>query len=272
MSAFTVAPALAPAIAQESANVPPSGSSYQQRIQSEQAQRASRDAILMQHMPEVQRIARKIHQKLPAHVALEDLVHAGVLGLIDATQKYSAGRNVEFRHYAKFRIRGAILDSLREGDWGPRALRKQARAVNEARFVCKSELGREPDEGEVAAKMGMELGAYQKLVGKLNGLEIDELPEGGVEERRGSFVAVSAESPFSEYLRAEILRHLGTAMDALPARENQVLVLCDFEERTMKEVGKILGVGESRVSQIRTEAVAHLRDQLRDVIGGWREN
>jgi RNA polymerase sigma factor for flagellar operon FliA len=272
VSAFTVAPALAPAIAQESANVSPSIPSYQQRIQSEQAEQASRDAILMQHMPEVQRIARKIHQKLPAHVALEDLVHAGVLGLIDATQKYSAGRNVEFRHYAKFRIRGAILDSLREGDWGPRALRKQARAVNEARFVCKSELGREPDEAEVAAKMGLQLGAYQKLVGKLNGLEIDELPESGVEERRGSFAATSAESPFSEYLRVEILRHLGTAMNALPARENQVLVLCDFEERTMKEVGKILGVGESRVSQIRTEAVAHLRDQLRDVIGGWREN
>jgi RNA polymerase sigma factor for flagellar operon FliA len=263
---------MAPAIAQEQTSVTPTVSSYPQTIQKVPADQASRDAILMQHMPEVQRIARKIHQKLPAHVALEDLVHAGVLGLIDATQKYSAGRNVEFRHYAKFRIRGAILDSLREGDWGPRALRKQARAIHEARFVCKSELGREPDEAEVAAKMGMELRAYQKLVGKLNGLEIDELPEAGVEERRGSFEVASPESPFSEYLRVEMLQHLGAAMNALPPRESQVLVLCDFEERTMKEVGKILGVGESRVSQIRTEAVGHLRDQLRGVIGESGEN
>jgi len=221
----------------------------------------------MQHMPEVQRIAWQIHQKLPSHVPLEDLVHAGVVGLIDATEKYSARRNVKFRHYAKFRIRGAILDSLREGDWGPRALRKQARAVNSARFACKSELGREPDEAEVAAKLGIELGAYQKLMGTVHGLEIDALEENGFEERRGNCGASSAASPFSEYLRVEILQHLGAAMNALPARESRVLVLCDFEERTMKEVGKMLGVGESRVSQIRTEAVGHLRDYLRDVMG-----
>jgi RNA polymerase sigma factor for flagellar operon FliA len=111
---------------------------------------AQREKLLLEHLPQVHYIARRIHGRLPPQVLLEDLVHAGILGLMDAVRKYDPSKNVQLKHYAEFRIRGAILDSLRQVDWGPRTLRRQARRLEKAILDCKARLGRDPSEPEMA--------------------------------------------------------------------------------------------------------------------------
>ena len=134
-----------------------------------------RERLLTEQLPQVRYIARRIHERLPRHVLLEDLVHAGVVGLIDALQKYDTGKKVQFSSYAKFRIRGAILDSLREMDWSPRDLRRKARRLEEAHHQLRSSLGRNPSEPELAAEVGMDLRGLQLLLGEISGLEVGSL-------------------------------------------------------------------------------------------------
>src|SRR5208283_2911774 len=130
-----------------------------------------REQLLLDHLPQVQYIARRIHDRLPPQVLLEDLVHAGILGLMDAVRKYDPSKNVQLKHYAEFRIRGAILDSLRLVDWSPRALRRQARRLEQAILRCKARFTRDPTEAEIAAELQMTLGDLQHLLGELRGLE-----------------------------------------------------------------------------------------------------
>ena len=134
-----------------------------------------RDRILLEQLPQVRYLARRIHERLPRHVPLEDLVHAGVIGLIDALNKFDRSKHVQFGSYAKFRIRGAILDSLREMDWGPRELRRKARRVEEAQRKLSMELSRAPTEVEVAAEVKLELREFQQLLTELDGLEVGSL-------------------------------------------------------------------------------------------------
>src|SRR3984957_8732270 len=134
-----------------------------------------RDLLLMEHLPTVRYLARRIHERLPQHVELDDLVSAGIVGLIDAFSKFDATKKVQFRSYAQFRIRGAILDSLRTLDWSPRELRRKGRAVEEAIRVLTQRMGRAPGEVEVAAEMTLSLDQYQQLLGDLKGLEIGTL-------------------------------------------------------------------------------------------------
>src|SRR5689334_15830794 len=147
---------------------------------------AKRERQLMEQLPQVRYIARRIHERLPQHVPFEDLVHAGVLGLIDALQKFDHSKHVQFGSYAKFRIRGAILDSLREMDWSPRDLRRKARRLEEANNALRSSLGRNPSEPELAAELGIDLRGLQLLLGEISGLEIGSLriesPRDGREE------------------------------------------------------------------------------------------
>src|SRR5438105_3471771 len=131
---------------------------------------AERERVLLEQMPQVKFIARRIHDRLPQQVELDDLISAGVIGLMDAMKKYNPAKNVQFKSYAQFRIRGAILDSLRELDWGPRVLRRRARAIQEAHRKLAAELGRSATEQEVAAELGMQLHDYQILLGELRGL------------------------------------------------------------------------------------------------------
>ena len=229
---------------------------------------AIRDQLLVEHLPEVQYIARRIHNRLPPQVPLEDLVHAGIIGLIDAVRKYDPSKNVRLRHYAKFRIRGAILDSLRAGDWSPRALRKQARRVEQARSNCKAALGREPTEIEVADDLQMNLEDYQRLLSDLRGLDLGSLQrssnEGGESEELWQIRAdVEADTPFLICLRAEMTRLLTRCLAELPERERRVLTMYHYEELTMKQVGSAMGIGESRVSQIHTEALTRLRGMVK---------
>src|SRR6202012_1485850 len=136
---------------------------------------AERERQLVEHLPMVRYIARRIHERLPQHVEIDDLVSAGVFGLMDAFSKFDHKKKVQFKSYAQFRIRGAILDSLRELDWSPRELRRKGRAVEEAIRTVTQRLGRAPSEQEIAGEMGLHLGDYQQLLGELKGLEIGSL-------------------------------------------------------------------------------------------------
>jgi len=236
---------------------------------------AERERLVLEHLPQVHFLARRIHVRLPQQVLLEDLVHAGILGMIDAVRKYDPSRNVKLKHYAEFRIRGAILDSLRLVDWSPRALRRQARRMEQAIERCKARLGRDPNEPEIAEEMQVTLARLQRLQGDLRALEIGSLQADSADTGARDEVEVCVEpeegSPFHETLRAENSRLLMQAIEELPRREREVVALYHFQELTMKQVGARMRIGESRVSQIHSSALARLRErlaQLRAAAGG----
>jgi RNA polymerase sigma factor FliA len=234
-----------------------------QCVQSE----AERESILMEQLPQVRYIARRIHERLPRHVPFEDLVHAGVIGLIDALNKFDLSKHVQFSSYAKFRIRGAILDSLRELDWSPRELRRKGRLVDAVYCDLSGKLGRAPNETEIAQEMGINLGELQSLLAELDGLELGSLriesPRDGKEENLTDHVPSKPEdTPYFQCLRSEMKHLLAEAISELPKKEQRVLALYYYEELTMKEVGAALGIGESRVSQIHSLAMVRLRARL----------
>jgi RNA polymerase sigma factor for flagellar operon FliA len=230
-----------------------------------------RERLLTENLPEVRYIARRIHDRLPSHVPFDDLLHAGILGLIDAVDKFKPEKNVQLKSYARFRIRGAILDSLRQMDWSPRILRRQARRIEEAHRELAAELGRAPSEPEIAARLGVELTEFQHLLGELRGLDLGSLQaqteEGGSEDSIAAIATRPEDDPFQITLRAEVRASLASAIETLDEKERQVLALYYLEELTMKEVGAILGVGESRVSQIHTAALIGLRSRLQTTMG-----
>lgn len=224
------------------------------------------DALLLEHLSTVRYVARRIHKQLPQHVEFEELVSAGIVGLIDAVAKFKNEKNTLFKTYAQFRIRGAILDSLRSLDWSPRELRRKGRSVEEAMRLTTQRLGRTPSDVEVAAQMSITLKEYQRLLTDLKALEIGSLnaernEETGEEEL--AYVAAPAdEDPLFRCMEAEMKQHLMDAIDALPERERMVLTLYYYEELTLKEIAELLGVVESRVSQIRSSAVLRVRSAL----------
>ena len=231
---------------------------------------ARREQLLLEHLPQVQYIARRIHDRLPPQVLLEDLVHAGILGLMDAVRKFDPSKNVQLKHYAEFRIRGAILDSLRSIDWSPRTLRRQARRLEQGILDCKAKLGRDPTEPEIAEELQVSLTSLQHLLGELRGLDIGSLQaevnapfgEEAIQPRPGA----DQEDPYHQALRSEMAAILEKAIGELPCREREVLALYHYEELTMKEVGAVLGIGESRVSQIHSAALLRLRGRMRELL------
>ncbi|MDE3105268.1 MAG: FliA/WhiG family RNA polymerase sigma factor [Acidobacteriota bacterium] len=232
---------------------------------------SERDRLLLEHLPTVRYVARRIHERLPQHVEFDDLVSAGVVGLIDAFAKFDHQKNVQFKSYAQFRIRGAILDSLRTLDWSPRELRRKGRAAEDAIRSLTQSLGRAPLEQEIAAAMGLSLEEYQLLLGELKGLEIGSLhmerSEDSGDEELAYIPGSPEEDPLFRCLQGEMRQRLIDAIDALPEKERLVLTLYYYEELTMKEIGKTLGVVESRVSQIHSSAVLRLRAAFADLRG-----
>src|ERR1700733_4559059 len=226
------------------------------------------ERVLLEHLPIVRFLARRIHERLPQHVDIEDLVSAGVVGLMDAFSKFDPAKKVQFRSYAQFRIRGAILDSLRTLDWSPRDLRRKGRAVEETIRKLTAQFGRTPLEPEIAHEMGLDLEDYQQLLGELKGLEIGTLhaerSEDSGEEELVYLPNRLEDDPLFRYLHAELRERLIEAIGELPERERLVMTLYYYEETTMKEIGLILGVVESRISQIHASAVLHLRARLAD--------
>ncbi len=241
---------------------------YPPKVSSEMLN-GEQERLLLEHLPVVRFLARRIHERLPQYVEIEDLVSAGVVGLMDAFTKFDPQKKVQFRSYAQFRIRGAILDSLRTLDWSPRDLRRKGRAAEEAVRVLTARLGRAPGEAEVAAEMGLGLEEYQSLLGDLKGLEIGTLHvehnEDSGEEEMAYLPGRPEEDPLFCCLRGELQEKLTNAIEQLPERERLVMTLYYFEELTMREIGLALGVVESRVSQIHSSAIVHLRAALRDL-------
>ena len=222
-----------------------------------------RDRLLLEHLPSVRYIAHRIHERLPQHVELDDLISAGVVGLIDAYNKFDHTKKVQFKSYAQFRIRGAILDSLRILDWSPRELRRKGRAVQEAVQSMTRRLRRTPTEPEIAHELNLGLNEYQLLLGQLKGLEIGSLnlehKDDSGEDQLAYIAGSPEDDPLFRCLQGEMRQMLIDAIEELPEKERMVLTLYYYEELTMKEIGLTLGVVESRISQIHSSAVLRLR-------------
>jgi RNA polymerase sigma factor for flagellar operon FliA len=232
---------------------------------------AERERLLAEQLPQVKYIARRIHDRLPPHILLEDLIHAGILGLIEAIERFDPARHVELKSYAKHRIHGAILDSLRDLDWSPRPLRRKARRIEEAQQKLRARLGYSPSEAQLAEELGIGLDKFQHLLGELRGLDLrslqSETVEDGVErEVRSSNQNAAPDDPFSLCLRSEMTGLLAKAVEELPERERQLLALYYYEELTMKEAGAVLGIGEARVSQLHSAAIVRLRARMAELL------
>jgi RNA polymerase sigma factor for flagellar operon FliA len=235
-----------------------------------------RERLVMDHLPIVRFIARRIYERLPRHVLIEDLYSSGVVGLLDAVDKFDSSKKILFRTYAQFRIRGAIFDSLRTLDWGPRDLRRKGREIEEANQMLRARFGRDPNELEISQVLNMDLAAYQLLVGELRGLGmsalISERFRDSGEEQLVSVPGPAKEDPLFRCMHAEMRDRLAAAILKLRARERLVMILYYYEESTMREIGLILGVLEARVSQIHTSAVLHLREELSQLTHGQSGN
>jgi len=242
----------------------PPEKSYAQNLQNTE----ERDQLVLSQLPEVNFIARRIHERLPQFVPFDDLVSAGVLGLIEATRKFDPSKNVQFKSYAQFRIRGAIIDSLRELDRASRRLRDKGRRMDEAVTKLRARLGRQPGEDEIAEELGVALAALRKLTRTLDGLEaVGHQTTLGTDRTETHDLIESAlgdpeDNPFHQCLRAEMQQQLAQAITSLSEREQQVISLYYVEQLTMQEIADVLEVRQSRVSQIHSAALAKLRENL----------
>lgn len=237
---------------------------YAQNMQSLE----ERDELVLGQLQEVQFIARRIHERLPQSVPFEDLVHAGILGLLGAARKYDPSKNVQFKSYAQFRIRGAIIDSLRTLDHASRRTRSRGRKLDEAATRLSLRLGRQPTEEEIANEMGVSLVALRKLTRTLDSLETvgQQVPQRADRSETHDLIesapASPEDSPFAKLVRSEMQQHLATAIRDLSEREQQVVSLYYVEQLTMQEIATIMDVRESRISQIHCAALTKLRASL----------
>jgi RNA polymerase sigma factor for flagellar operon FliA len=226
------------------------------------------EQLMTEHLPLVRFVARRIHERLPQHIPFEDIYGAGVVGLMDALDKFDSSKHVRFRSYAQFRIRGAILDSLRSLDWSLRGLRRNGFAIEQAIRTLTAQLGRAPSELEIGNELRIDLESYQQLLGELKNLEIGTLRtrrwEDSGEEELVYLPNRPEDDPLFRCLHAEMRERLTEAISNLPERERLVMTFYYYEEMTMKEIGIILGVLQARVSQIHASAVLHLRARLTD--------
>ncbi|MGB1557802.1 MAG: RNA polymerase sigma factor FliA [Oceanococcaceae bacterium] len=217
------------------------------------------------HAPLVRRIALHLAARLPAGVELDDLLQSGMLGLLEAAQNFSEGHGASFETFAGHRIRGAILDELRRGDWAPRSVHRGARDLHRARQRLEQSLGRSPSASEMAAELDLELHEYQHLAddAALTGLvSLDEgEDEDGVSSALRSLIS-PLQGPYSAVEHAELRQRLAEAIRTLPERDQLVLSLYYQEELHQKEIGQVLGVTESRVCQLHARALKALRAAL----------
>jgi RNA polymerase sigma factor for flagellar operon FliA len=231
----------------------------------------SGDELVMQELSQVYYIAARVRDRLPQHVELEDLVSAGVIGLLEASRSFDGSKNAQFKTFAKFRIRGAILDSLREVDWGSRLMRRRGREIADATARLEARLGRKPAEAEIATEMDISIDYLRKIVAQLDVLHITGQRVVSSEDGSGMIDliegAASIDDPdaFELCLKGEMRGHLADAISKLSEREQLILSLYYREELTMKEIAQVVGVALSRVSQIREAAVGKLRKAMAHV-------
>lgn len=227
-----------------------------------------REEVLRRYLPLVRRVVQRVAARKPPHIDLEDLVSWGIVGLLDAMDKYDPRKEALFSTYAQFRIRGAILDHLRSLDWVPRSVRQKAAVIEKACRQLEGRLGRPATEDEIAAHLGLSLRSYQELVGKVGEMSLfslDDVGFGAGDERLlrdGSDELV--DDPAAAMLSSERVTLLAEAIRRLPEREQTVISLYYQEQLTMKEVGGVLGLTESRVSQLHSQAMLRLRAHIRE--------
>ncbi len=222
-----------------------------------------REQLILEHLPQVRLIARRIHDRLPESVSLDDLISTGVLGLIAAIDRFDASQNVKLKTYAEYKIRGAILDSLRGLDWAPRQQRRRAKQIEAAIAAVEQRLHRAPSEEEIAAELGQTIEEYHEWLVDSRGLTLGSLETAsGEDENRDllKFVSDNEESWPSKVLeRTELQRVLAEAIEKMPDIEKTVLSLYYHEELTLREIAKIVRLHESRISQLKTQAILRLR-------------
>jgi RNA polymerase sigma factor for flagellar operon FliA len=222
----------------------------------------------MAHVDLVRSMASRLGRRLPSQVELSELVSVGVLGLIEAANRYQPTLGVPFDAFARRRIHGAMLDALRGLDWVPRSLRRLQRDVDGAMTRLRHTLGREPEATEIAAALGVTPEQYDQKLDDLRLADVAVLQSAGTSEESAGLldVAVDENGPYGQLERRELRQKLAEALQQIPDRERQILALSYEEELTLAEIGQVIGVGESRVSQLRTQAVARLRSLMQEWI------
>ena len=228
-----------------------------------------REALVLQHLPQVRLIAKRIHDQLPDYISLDDLISTGVIGLLGAIDKFDPSLNIQLNTYAERKIRGAILDGLRETDWAPREVRKKSKLIQAAIHRAKQRAGRDATEEEISAELNIPLAEYQKWLTEVRGAELERLEFAGGEKTGRNliqFIAGDEESSPSRMVeRSELERILALAIDRIPKIERAVLHLYYYEELNLREIGEIVGMHLSRVAQLRTQAILRLRSHLERV-------
>ena len=228
-----------------------------------------REALVLEHLPQVRLIATRIHDRLPDYIALDDLISTGILGLIAAIDNYDPSQKVLLKTYAEHRIYGAIMDSLRDMDWAPRDMRKKAKSVEAAIHTVKQREGREPLEEEIAAELNISLAEYHKLLGDVQSTELERLEYGkgnepGIDLLQ--FIPDDEESwPSRQVERSELERILALAIDRMPKNERTVLSLYYYEELSLRDIATVMGMHLSRIGQLRVQAILRLRSHLQRV-------
>ncbi len=231
-----------------------------------------RDQLIMDYAPLIRFVAQRIAARLPSNIDIDDLISAGVIGLMDAIEKYDPSRDNKFKTYAEFRIRGAILDELRSQDWVPRSVRDKAKKIEKTYAELEQKFGRAVTDEELSAALGIELDEYYDMVSKVKAvtlLSIDELSGPNQQDRKSLLEClenVSSKNPFTQLKSKGIRDLLVKHIDELPEKQKLVLSLYYYEDLNLKEIGRILEVTESRVSQLHTQAVEKLRSKLKPIL------
>jgi RNA polymerase sigma factor for flagellar operon FliA len=227
-----------------------------------------KETLLSQHAPLVTRLAHQLKAKLPPSVEVDDLIQAGMIGLLDAVSRYETDRGAQFETFAVQRIRGSMLDELRSSDWLPRAVRQNMRQIEAAISTLQQRVGRPPSEKEIAAELGLSLYDYQKLLTESGGHQLiyyEDFQDSGEDDHfLDRHCADSAANPLEYLLEHDFRGALVEAIEELPEREKLLMSLYYEKDLNLKEIGAVLGVTESRVCQIHSQAVARLRAKLKE--------
>lgn len=233
-----------------------------------QAEKPSREETIKTYLPLVRFIAEKVHRRLPPGADLESLIHSGVVGLLEALDRFDPSRGVDFPVYARYRIQGEVMQCLRSLDWVSRSVRAWGRKVAAARSRLEGEFGREPTAEELSKELGIPLEEYFKIDYKLNDaivLSLDDLSitsEEKLKKAQEEFCHSPFEDPLTLLEHKDLVEKLSSAIGGLPERERLVVTLYHHEELTLREIGEILGLSEGRICQIYTQAVSRLRQSL----------
>jgi RNA polymerase sigma factor for flagellar operon FliA len=233
-----------------------------------------RERLIIEYAPLVKTIAGRLRMKLPSHVGQDDLLSAGTIGLLDAIDKFDKTKGVEFKSYAEFRIRGAMIDELRSMDWVPRSVRKNEKRLQDAYAKVEKVKMRPAKDEEVANELDVDLEEFYRLLDQVRGTSIlneeeicDLAPQGAMDSKWTTNWAIKGTDPFQSVRFNEVKKVIAEAIERLPKNERTVMTLYYYEELTMKEIGNIMGYTESRVSQLHTKSVLRLRNSLRTYFG-----